>query len=549
MASLIFEDLLAQADANARQGDWEATLATLQEASQLDPRHSGALTGIGTCLIQLQRPAEALAYFQKVVILAPESAEAYNNLGVASTLNGQPEMARDAYQQAVELDPDHLPAWKNLALFHLQAGEFLPGAQILAAVIQAHPQDAETLYLLAQCYEGAQDFTSARLLYRQALDCQPGWEVVQQALDRLPPTPVEAPRIARPEHARKLAGLKSLKSGPPVMRPGAPEALEAITFYGPANLAAELRLGPSARALAGSGWKVRVSVQPDPADLEHCDRFVFSRPQTAPVMMDALRRCVRAGKQVLVDLDEDFLHPPIGHPFGADLGQPESQAALAESLQIASVVTVPGAELANLYRPLARRVEVIPYGWDSSNPLWEKPAPRRGSINIGLVGGHVYAQDTQLLKTDLARLLHEQPRMLLTIALDLKLYEAFNSISDDRRLFLPAGRLEDYPYLLANLDLLLVPLQPTPYNRARPDLPLLEAGLRRIPWIATPIPAFTEWGAGGLFAEKSGDWYRTVTALVEDASLRAELGEAGWEATAGRTVERSLDAWLALLSG
>jgi glycosyltransferase involved in cell wall biosynthesis len=205
--------------------------------------------------------------------------------------------------------------------------------------------------------------------------------------------------------------------------------------------------------------------------------------------------------------------------------------------------------LAERYQALARRVEVLPCFWNQGNLLWDRPAPRRQTINLGVAGTHILPEDTLSLKNDLARLLRKHPHTLLVAAQDLRLYQAFSAIPEERRLFLPAGRLEDYPYLLANFDILLVPQQDNPYNQARSDQPLLEAGVRGIPWIASPVPAFKEWGAGGLFAEKPGDWSGLLKQLLEDAGLRRELGEAGRQKAGSRKVSQALAGWQAILFG
>jgi glycosyltransferase involved in cell wall biosynthesis len=197
---------------------------------------------------------------------------------------------------------------------------------------------------------------------------------------------------------------------------------------------------------------------------------------------------------------------------------------------------------------MARRVEIIPTSWDRSNPLWDKPAPRRVTFNVGLVGLHVLPKDLMGIKTELARFLREVPQALVVVAQDLRLYEALDTVPEDRRLFLPPGRLDDYPYLLGNFDILLAPRQNSPYHQAGSDQPLLEAGARRIPWVAAPIPAFQEWAVGGLFAEKNGGWYSALQRLAGDAALRAELGEAGRKKAEGRSAEICAGRWLKLFS-
>ncbi len=279
------------------------------------------------------------------------------------------------------------------------------------------------------------------------------------------------------------------------------EAKESVAFLGPTDVATETRLGVPVRALAGIGVTVNVGLQLDPADLNQYNVFVVANPHVYPPLCGAIERCLEAGKRVIVDIDRDFHHIPSDHPTHSQFGpgNPEALSSLEAALSSADVVTVPNAALAKRYGKYAQRVEIIPHSWSRANALWEKPAPRRNTINLGMVSVHTPVKDAAGLKTTLKRLLKEFPETQVTIGGELPLYVAFSNIPEERRLFLPPGQIEDYPFLLANFDILLVPLRENAYNRSRSDLPLLEAGIRRIPWVAAPVPSFEEWEAGGTF--------------------------------------------------
>jgi glycosyltransferase involved in cell wall biosynthesis len=295
--------------------------------------------------------------------------------------------------------------------------------------------------------------------------------------------------------------------------------------------------------LANGGAEVKVGLSLVPADLDRYQVFVFSRPQTSTDLVSGLKACLQAGKRVVIDLDEDFHNLPHEHPKYALYGSQDSLRVLEDLLAQAGLLTVPSRLLAERYKKFVPHVEIIPSSWSGSGSLWNKPAPRRQTVNIGLLGAHTHPKDIFLLKKDLARLLKEFPQALLAIGQHLELYEAFSSIPEDRKLFFPDVRLEDYPFLVANFDLLLFPLRDNAYNQSRPDLPLLEAGIRRIPWVASSIPAFKEWGAGGLFAEKAGDWYAAVRRLLDEPELRQELGQAGRQNAEGRETEKMIPRW------
>ena len=124
------------------------------------------------------------------------------------------------------------------------------------------------------------------------------------------------------------------------------------------------------------------------------------------------------------------------------------------------------------------------------------------------------------------RFIRDNKKALLVIAGDLKALEPFKKLPDDQKTFLPFTGIDDYPYLMSQFDALLMPLKKTAYNNAKPDTRLMEAGVRRIPWIASRIPSFEDWNVGGLFAGKS-TWYESLKKIYLNEDLRIELGEAG----------------------
>ncbi len=549
-----YETLLTQADEAARQGDWQTAFTTLEGVASLVPQEPGVLTGLGTCLIQLGRVDEALPHFEQVASLLPNSAEAQASLGLAYALAGRLEAAAVAYQRALALDGENPQIWKSLASVYLRQGRMEEGVQILASLVKANPDDPEALYLLAQCYEAADESQSARLLYERVLKMQPDHLEARQALERLSAPASGLPRLARPEHAQKLAVLKNLRNETkqqetPFSSPAGATPSLRVAFYGPPEASTEARLGVPARALAQSNARVKVSLRLEATDLEQFDCFVVANPHLSPQLLEVCRAAKAAGKRLIVDLERNFHAIPRSspqYPRGGG-GNPQGLRHLEQILPQADVVTFPHASLLSRYQAFTRRAEVIPYLWDAANPLWHKPSPPRSTFNLGLVWLYTEPNDLRLIKEGIRRLVQENPRVLLSIAGEYALYRALSDVAEERRLYLPAGRIEDYPYLLAQFDLLLLPSESNAYNQARSDLPLLEAGVRGLPWVASPAPAFQEWGAGGLLVSQSSEWYEALKTLVNDAAVYRQLSQAGRSRAASRRLEAGRNPWLSLL--
>jgi glycosyltransferase involved in cell wall biosynthesis len=241
---------------------------------------------------------------------------------------------------------------------------------------------------------------------------------------------------------------------------------------------------------------------------------------------------------------------PTIHPGYSKVGpgNPEGIKALEDVLHQADMLFVSSAALGESYKGFCPKITVLAPRWDQSNPLWNKEAPRRETINLGLIGHHLLAKDASLLSTSLKRLVRENPKTLVTLGGDTALYAALSDLPVDKTLFLPLPSVGDYPYLLSEVDILLLPHKNSPYNQNLSDLPVLEAGIRRIPWVATPIPSYQSWREGGVFVEKPEDWYPALKKLIENTNLRNELGTAGRKIAEQRQAGQQLDQWQEIFS-
>ncbi|HEY9077940.1 MAG TPA: tetratricopeptide repeat protein [Anaerolineaceae bacterium] len=570
MATPTHEFLIEQANLAAQKGEWQDAFNFLNHAYSLVPDDPGLLSGLGTCLIQLNKPAEAVPYFEKLVSLMGESPDAYNNLGVACMLAGDIPGAETAYRKATDLSPNNLQAWKNLAILLLQQDDKIAeGVQILAAIIKSNPTDVETLNMMAQVYEEGEDFESAAALYRKVLSIEPDQSIAKASLTRLEKmaVPADLTRIARPEHAKKLAALKSLGSlkKEPVLPP-APKAQPeekpqptpvieiahqqaAVLFVGPPDINSDVRLMVVARRLAEMGIRVKAALKPDSTDIQQHTAFVFSNPHIVPEHLQSVVRCLQAEKRVIIDLDRDFSQMPADDPGykSAGPGNNSSLKLLDGLLGQVSMVTVPNVILAERYGNRSRKIKVIPYTWNRLNPLWEKPAQPHDGLNIGILDRYTTANEAAVLKNAIKRLVDEEPDLLWVTGSAIELYNALNNLPDERKLLLPPSNADEFPFTLSNLDILLLPHRGGAYEQAFSDLPLLEAGVRGVPWVATPLPAYKEWQTGGLFVQERGDWYTAIRRLVKDSTLRNKLGNTGKQKAQERESAVIVKHWIEVL--
>lgn len=280
------------------------------------------------------------------------------------------------------------------------------------------------------------------------------------------------------------------------------------------------------------------------------DLVIASNPHINPALVDNLMELSQAGIPILLDLDADYKQLPASHPDyqRAGLGTQTANDTFATALSLADVITVPTQVQVASLGEVANRTRVIPNGWSRQNKLWERNPAHRGTISLGWVGTSGELDDLMLIRRFIVRILREFSNAQIVIIGSPQAYRLFDGLPETRRKYIPLVAHEEFPYLLSQLDILMVPLRNLPQNTSMADTLLMEAGAKGIPWIASPIPAFYEWMQGGIIPETLDEWHLNLRHLVMDTELRRKLGKAGRESAQTREMEYVGRLWLQLIN-
>ena len=99
-----------------------------------------------------------------------------------------------------------------------------------------------------------------------------------------------------------------------------------------------------------------------------------------------------------------------------------------------------------------------------------------------------------------------------------------------RQAHVPWRRL---PEILAQFDINLAPLvDDNPFSQSKSEIKYVEAGLVRVPTVATSTESFRSairHGENGYLAGDGSEWMETLATLVESPDLRRSLGEAAYQ--------------------
>ena len=89
------------------------------------------------------------------------------------------------------------------------------------------------------------------------------------------------------------------------------------------------------------------------------------------------------------------------------------------------------------------------------------------------------------------------------------------------------------PSLLCQFDINIAPLvADNPFSQSKSEIKYMEAGLVRVPTIASSISAFRyaiRSGENGWLAESNQDWETSLCELVEDSGLRDQMGAQAYQ--------------------
>ncbi len=280
------------------------------------------------------------------------------------------------------------------------------------------------------------------------------------------------------------------------------------------------------------------------------DVVITSNPHTNPMLLEGLSALSAAGIPIILDLDTDFEKQPVSHHEynTKGLGNQVRSNAYASAISMASMISVPSEKQAESLKNLVQNVSVIPDGWSQQNKLWDKNSNPRKTINIGWVGTSGQLEDLLFIRRFIIRIVREFPNTRIVIVGDPQAYRLFENLPENRRMYLPVVAHEEFPYLLSQIDVLLVPLRNLPYNASIPDTILMEAGAKGIPWVASTIPSFRHWQDGGIISNSLDEWHLNLRHLVMDEEFRRSLGGAGKNAARSREMSNLGRMWLEIIN-
>lgn len=198
---------------------------------------------------------------------------------------------------------------------------------------------------------------------------------------------------------------------------------------------------------------------------------------------------------------------------------------IGKVMQRSDLVVAGNAYLADHARTAgAKRVAIIPTVVDLSRYPLRDRAPSE-TVTIGWIGSPSTASYLDIVKPVLADLGATQ--RFRAVAIGARAEQVAQSPFEPRPWSIDT-EVED----LAGIDIGIMPLADTPWERGKCGYKLIQYMALGIPVIATPIGANRDIvvdGHNGFWASDAGDWRRALAALLDDAPKRRLFGDRGRE--------------------
>lgn len=253
--------------------------------------------------------------------------------------------------------------------------------------------------------------------------------------------------------------------------------------------------------------------------------------------------CERLGKKLVIDLDDNYFEVMPDQPaYKYYYPGSEKRCLFSAYLSMVDAIITSTEPLTKYYKDFLKTVyqkETPIYTFANYNDKeeWNFKTKKSGKIVIGWAGSTTHDNDLELVMPAINRLMNEYSNVELELVGGLtpetapKVLRYFTSDNNHDKVKIKGGTQawKGYPEMMSKLkwDIGIAPLLNTEFNRGKSHIKWMEYAMYKIPCVASytyPYSKNIPEGTG-LLAIDGLDFYRKLKTLVDDESLRKEVGE------------------------
>jgi Flp pilus assembly protein TadD len=193
------------ADVQFKSGDFEGAERKYRELLRQTPLNAELYNSIATILDIQGRYQEAIAHYNKAILLNPLLSVARYNLANTLRRTGDDNGALETLQQVTNENCEFIEAWKSLAMIYVSREDFAKAASCFRKIVELAPDDIESRCALGNMCSEVGLFTEAVACFETVLKVKPDHI---SALESLGSALHELDELDRAEEClRKVLGL------------------------------------------------------------------------------------------------------------------------------------------------------------------------------------------------------------------------------------------------------------------------------------------------------------------------------------------------------
>jgi protein O-mannosyl-transferase len=182
MAPNRYQLLKATAEFHAAIGRPADAEAYYRRLVAIAPDSIDVHSGLGQALSEQNKLVEAEREYREVIAKDTVNVGAYNRLGVVLTNRQLFDKAIAAFRRSLELKPAQSLTYANIGRTYLLQGRFPDAVRELSEAVRLKPEDAVVHYDLGRALFAWGDYKLARMHYCRAIELNPGFEEARISL-------------------------------------------------------------------------------------------------------------------------------------------------------------------------------------------------------------------------------------------------------------------------------------------------------------------------------------------------------------------------------
>lgn len=204
------------------------------------------------------------------------------------------------------------------------------------------------------------------------------------------------------------------------------------------------------------------------------------------------------------------------------------------TVKLADLVIAGSRYLAEQARPFNPRVCVLPLGLNLEDYGLPSPPARDGITRLVWIGSDTTLGYLNLIRRALERIVADHDRVLVRLIGDA--FPNWPEIPTEEIRWSSQARRSG----LATGDIGLAPLPDDPFTRGKCSFKVLEYSASSLPVVASPVGTNSDYvveGKTGFLASTPDEWVDRLGRLIENPSLRMQMGCEGRGVAAGHDVK------------